>query len=322
MKKIYLLPWILACAAGCERVSEYAGALPELQLVLYSFIQPDSMVRVEARMTRHFSDPSGKLPEDLSGEVHVNGQLAGALRPSPGLAPDRHEAAVFPSPGDRVRVVARAAGLREASAEVTLPLEGATIRVDTTLVGPADKLERARYAIHVDDDGRERRYYRLVIETETETVVDGVSLGVGSGNVTYDFNPENDPLLVGGNSTWLHEEIVPNRYHVFTNEGFGAGGYTLRVSAATRNSTRMEYEIGGQRVVQRDIVRQRVRLARIDEATYLHLKSIMLFEMDEGIMEPVQVYTNVRDGVGVVGYAWFSTVTFEMPEVLQGPIFY
>jgi hypothetical protein len=312
MKKIYLLSWMLACAVGCERVSEYAGALPELKLVLYSFIEPDSMVRVEARMTRHFSSLSAMRPRDVSGEIRVNGQVAGALRPSPGLLPDRYEAAVYPSPGDRVRVIARAEGLREASAEVTLPLEGATIRVDTTRVGPAAKLERVRYAIHVDDDGRERRYYRLVIETETEDVVDGVSFG---GNVTYDFDPENDPLLVGGNSTWLHEDVVPNRFHVFTNEGFGARGYTLRVSAAARNSTRMEYEIDGQPVVQRNIVRQRVKLARIDEATYLHLKSIMLLEMDEGIMEPVQVYTNVRDGVGVIGYAWFSTVTFEMPEV-------
>ena len=81
-----------------------------------------------------------------------------------------------------------------------------------------------------------------------------------------------------------------------------------------RNTTVFEYYTQGQRVTQRDVMKHHVKVVRVDESTYLHLKSIMLLEMGEGLMEPVQVHANVSGGVGIVGYALYSTVSFEMPE--------
>jgi hypothetical protein len=306
---------LLLLLASCERVSEYTGPLPDLKLVLYSFARPDSMLRVDVHQTRYFSREQGERPANVSGEVYINGEQAGTLRPAGLPAWDylpSHETGVFPRPGDRVKIVARADGLPEASAEVTLPADTVPVRVDTLLVGPATKIEGIRFIIRVDDKARERRYYRLVIETETYQEVDGERF---PSSRLYSFSPDNDPLLVGGNNTWINEEIVPNRYRVFTNESFEGEGYTMRVSAASRNSTRLEYDHQGVRVVQRDVTRHHVRVIRLDEDTYLHLKSIMLLEMGEGVMEPVQVHANVRGGAGIVGYACHSTATFEMPEV-------
>jgi hypothetical protein len=315
MKKLSLYIYIafLASTFSCERLADYRGALPARKLVLYSFAEPDSLLRVEIGATRRpLSGEMEDTPTGITGEVHLNGVLADTLRP-PVAPSSAYTTTITPSPGDHVRIIARAPGFREASAEVTLPASGVTIRVDTTHVAPGGKLERVRYAIHVDDDGRERRYFRLVLETENASYVNGILQDISR---THAFDPENDPLLVGNDNTWLHEDIVPNRYHLFTNETFAGRGYTLHVSAAAHESYHFTYDSGGQPVLQRDVLRQRVRLARVDESTYRHLKSIMLAELGEGVMEPVQVYTNVRDGVGVVGYSWFTTVVFQMPDRL------
>ncbi|MDR2414553.1 MAG: DUF4249 domain-containing protein [Odoribacteraceae bacterium] len=313
--KAYIPLLLLASLAACEKVNEYTGPLPDLKLVLYSFIQPDSMVRVDARVTRYFSSETSERPKNFTGEVYLNGQLAGALRQviySPWQPTVQYVADVFPRPGDRVQVVARADGLQEARGEVTLPLESVPIRVDTLLVGTMGQIEQVRYAITIDDKARERHYYRLVIETETYDRVGDERYSVSS---TYSFNPENDPLLVGGNNTWLNEDVVPNRYRVFTNETFEGEGYTLRVSAGARNTYRLEYDLNGERITQWQVMRHHVKLARIDEDTYLHLKSLMLLEMEQNVMEPVQVHSNVQGGVGIIGHACYSTVSFEMPEV-------
>jgi hypothetical protein len=313
MKHYLTLTCLAALLAACEKVSEYEGPLPGPKLVLYSFVEQGREVRVDVRQTRRFSNQESELPAGVSGEVYLNDTLAAPLVTAWDDAWN-HVAAVIPRPGDRVRVVARAAGVKEVEATVTLPLESLSIRVDTTLVGPREKLEQARFTIRVDDPARERHYYRLVVETETFTAV-----GDEVFNATrhYSFNPENDPLLVGstmGNAL-LYEDVPPNRYHIFTNESFEGTGCTIRVSATARNTMIITYDRDGQPVVQRDVTRLHVKVARVDEATYLHLKSIMLMETGTGIMEPVQVYTNVRDGAGVVGYACFSTASFEMPAV-------
>ncbi|MDR2129808.1 MAG: DUF4249 domain-containing protein [Odoribacteraceae bacterium] len=312
-----ILPLLLAATllAGCEQVSEYTGELPDLKLVLYSFVRPDSMVRVDVHQTRYFSNNSSELPREVTGEVHVNGQLAGTLYPTPRSPWElavQHVADVYPRPGDRVRVTARAEGMPEASAEVTVPADTVPIRVDTTLLGNPGKLERVHYTLHINDTARERHYYRLIVETETYEVVDGERY---NSTRHYAFSPENDPLLVGSNNTWINEDVVPNRYHIFTNETFEGTGYTMRVSAGARNTTRFEYAHDGQTIGQRNVMKHHVTVVRIDEDTYLHLKSLMLLEMGEGVMEPVQVHANVHGGVGIIGYAVYSTVTFEMPEV-------
>ncbi|MDR0766152.1 MAG: DUF4249 domain-containing protein [Odoribacteraceae bacterium] len=306
---------IAACLVACEKVNEYTGPLPDLKLVLYSFIQPDSLVRVEVKKTRYFSSETIEQPENVTGEVYINGQVAGILvkeEASPWRPVPRYVADARPRPGDRVRVVARADGLQEAWGEVTLPSGNTPVRVDSLLVRNKEKVEQARYTIHVDDKERERHYYRLVIETETYELVNGERYNSAS---SYSFNPENDPLLVGGNNTWLNEDVVPNRYRVFTNESFEGEGYTLRVSVAARNTYRVEYDRYGEKIVQRQVMNHRVSLVRLDEDTYLHLKSLMLLEMGQDVMEPVQVHSNVQGGVGIIGHACYSTRSFEMPEI-------
>ncbi|MDR0544979.1 MAG: DUF4249 domain-containing protein [Odoribacteraceae bacterium] len=309
-----LLVALAAALLSCESVNEYTGSLPPLKLVLYSFIEADSLVCLDVWQTRHFSDEFSAPPTNVTGEVYINGQLAGDLRPVTSMTFGsrlRYLADARPRPGDHVRVAVRADGLQEAQGEVTLPLESVPIRVDSTLVGRPDKIEQARYAIHINDKARERHYYRLVVETQTYDLVDDLQYSLASA---YAFNPENDPLLIGGNHTWVNEDVVPNRYRIFTNETFEGVGYTMRVSVGARNTYRFEYQSDGHTVTQRQVMRHRVKLIRIDPDSYLHLKSLMLLELEQGVMEPVQVHTNVRGGAGVIGYVLPSVVTFEMPE--------
>lgn len=81
-----------------------------------------------------------------------------------------------------------------------------------------------------------------------------------------------------------------------------------------------EEEKEGQQVVQYNVKGCRVKVVNIDKATYQYLKSVEMSDRGEGIMEPIQVYGNVKNGVGVVGYANEGVVDFVMPE--KGNVLY
>ena len=310
---LYILFFAGLLLIACESDRAFNESFPPQKLVLFAFVEPDSTVQVQLGKTFH-SEWENSALEEVSGEVFINGRQEGVLVME---GHNRYYAEVRPKPGDRVKIVARAKGLPEAVGETTLPMAGIPLAVDTTLVGPKNKLNRVFYTIHIDDKASERHYYRLLIRTETYTQIGDRITGLYD---QYTYDTENDPLLGGRNEAWLNEDD-PNAFKIFTNERFEGKGYTMRVSAAAWNTYEMKYDA----VVQWEVVNQHVKLIRIDEDSYLYFKSLMLSDRGEGIIEPVQVHSNVQGGVGIVGYAYATTVSFRMPVAVfdtDGSIYY
>lgn len=304
-----LLLLLLLAATACEQVSDYDGPLPDLKLVVFSFIEPDSTIRVQVGATRYF-DGVATLPEAVSGEVFINGEKAGDLEYD---AIDGYRMPVRPRAGDRVRIAVRARSLPEVSGETTLPGLPPVVSVDTVQVTSATgKLQQINYTLRIPGGEGERRYYRLLIRT---TIYEQVGEAIYNRYTYYDFNPENDPLLVGGGNNWL-DDSESNTYAIFTNESFEGGEYVMRVSARAENSTEVAYEQNGELIVQRRVVKQEVKLVALDSDSYLYLKSVTLALRDQGaVIEPVQVHSNVNGGVGIVGYAYPALFSYEMPIV-------
>lgn len=301
---IYII-CLLQLLTACEKSSVYHGPVPDYSLVVYSFVQPDSLISIQLSKTRYMESDGVQL-EEVSGEVLVNGERKGNVE----YAVDKgYYANVYPRPGDRVRLIVRAKGLKEVSGKAVLPVEGIKVSVDSSLLDAGGKLSKVYYNIRIDDTAQERHYYRLVIATETYQEVNGVMMNY---HVEYSYNTENNPLLSGGNNYWLDGEDM-NKYRIFNNESFEGKGYTMRVSVNARNTEEIEYSRDGETVFQRNVMRHRVKLIRLDESSYLYFKSVMLLDQGEGIIEPVQVHSNVSGGVGIVGYAYPTETLFEMP---------
>lgn len=294
---------------GCEIETPYDGEFPEPRLAIFSFMRADSLIRVSVSSTRSIGESSDyhRRLEEVAGEVFVNEQLAGELYPRDGIV---YTTDVAPKAGDRVKIVVRARGYEEAWGETIIPEEVPEIRVDTVLKENGGSLYNIRYAIRLEDSGKERLYYRLIVAGYSIMEEDGVVTYTGED---YYFDQDEEPLLSGGSNSWL-DESEGNRYHIFSNDSFEGKGYTLQVNRYAFNSYESIYTNRWGRLIRhlcRNI--QCVRVVRIDEASYLYLKSVMLADRGQEIVEPVQVYSNVHGGVGVIGSESYAEVSFTMP---------
>ena len=302
-----LVMWIIlaCCLASCEETVDYDGEYPDPKLVMYAFVKPDSTVGVQIGQTFFFGDTLSNDRLDAEGELYVNGELSGSLA----WDETGYHFAVRPRRGDHLRVVARVKGFPEVEGEVMLPEKAPEIEVDTFSSTEMEQ-QRMNYRITIKDEGTGRRYYRLIVESYDYTLINGEII---NPSLSYAFFTDKDPLLEGSSSVWFDEDDR-NRYHVFTNEVFEGKSYVMKVSTWRRYSSVHTEEINGQQVTQHNVSTCRVKVVHIDKATYQYLKSAEMADRGEGVMEPVQVYSNVKNGVGIVGYANEAIADFVMPE--------
>ena len=299
--------WIglACCLASCEQTVDYNGEYPDPKLVMYAFVKPDSTVGVQIGQTFFFGDTLSNDRLDAEGELYVNGKLAGSLA----WDETGYHFAARPRRGDHLRVVARVKGFPEVEGEVMLPEKAPEIEVDTFSSTEMEQ-QRMNYRVTIKDEGTGRRYYRLIVESYDYHLIDGE---IVNPSLSYAFFTDKDPLLEGSSSVWFDEDDR-NRYHVFTNEVFEGKSYVMKVSTWRRYSSVTTGEINGQQVTQHNVSTCRVKVVHIDRATYQYLKSAEMADRGEGVMEPVQVYSNVKNGVGIVGYANEAIADFVMPE--------
>lgn len=177
--------------------------------------------------------------------------------------------------------------------------------------------DRMNYRITIKDEGRGRRYYRLIVESYSYTRIGDEII---DPSTSYAFFTDKDPLLEGSSSVWFDED-ERNKYHLFTNEVFEGTSYVMKVSNRRMFSYVYEEEKEGQQVVQYNVKGCRVKVVNIDKADLPIPGNRWRCQTGgEGIMEPIQVYGNVKNGVGVVGYANEGVVDFVMPE--KGNVLY
>lgn len=303
--------FLICLLVGCEQTYDYDGDYPDPKLVMYAFVKPDSVISVQVTRTFFFGDSVVNNPMEVEGEVYVNGDLAGDLK----WNGEEGYSLVYPRRGDHVRIVARSAGFPEVEGEVVLPEQAPVIEVDTFSSNDG-RDDRMNYRITIKDEGRGRRYYRLIVESYSYTRIGDEII---DPSTSYAFFTDKDPLLEGSSSVWFDED-ERNKYHLFTNEVFEGTSYVMKVSNRRMYSYVYEEEKEGQQVVQYNVRGCRVKVVNIDKATYQYLKSVEMSDRGEGIMEPIQVYGNVKNGVGVVGYANEAIVDFLMPE--KGNVLY
>lgn len=303
---IYLFAALLILLSGCEETARYDGPRPDPQLVLFSFVRPDSAMTIQVGRT-HFLDEEYTLLEGATGEVYINDRAAGELVH---VKDDKYTSPAIAQAGDRVRIEVRADGFPDASGEVEMLTSGVNMQVDTVserTVG-GSTLGKLHFQITLKDAGKGREYYRLIIATSYREEGEKTKW-------SYRFDIENDPLLTIGNQGYFSYE-EENIYRIFTNEMYEGGSYTLRVSRDLEYS--YEYETTDKKGVvttHRVTVTNVVQVVRIDEATYRYLKSEILARREEDLVEPVQVYSNIRNGVGIVGTEFYTSQEIVMPVV-------
>lgn len=316
MKNIYILSLLILLCTSCEKESIFTGQLPDPKLVLHSFIEPDSVIRVQVTRTRGIGQSDDAyIARNVKGEIYINGIEAGVLQ----LVKDNeYTTGAKAREGDHIRMVVRAEGVKEASAEVCIPSTHPTITVDTSITIDRYSEQQLNLKIHIREQDHAYRHYRLMVQKQSETVTTNLDLNRTLPSVivnSYEFNKDNEPLLVDKvqDLPWSDEE-EKNYYNIFTNAVFRGKSYTLNVSTHLDFSTwfkiyyvDMYREEKGQ---QQNIVRYLVKVLQLDEPSYLYLRSEQEASQALGLLnDPIKIYSNVKNGLGVVGtYVTYTTV--------------
>jgi hypothetical protein len=332
MKKItvnILVVAVLTIISGsCEEIIEFKGVDAEPKIVLYSKFELNKEISLTLARSYAIFDATFR-PAQISNAVvklYRDGEYAATLTYKPAQAPQYGyppdpistyiATGISPEPGSLYRIEAEVPGLPPVWAEVSLPEPVAIVSIDTTMT---KRVYEDTYYSHTDilikakvrfsDPADKENYYRITVMSLS---------GSYSGQKNMPYDPEM-PVMVHYNTVWYPAANDPlinpqreddlfgspqeNRYSLFSDELISGRSYELKLDMAfsARDTTLYEF------------THFIVDLQSISKDLYLYLISSSAHERskDNPLAEPVIVYSNVNNGLGVIGAVTSSRSTIK-----------
>ncbi len=318
MKTLHYIWFVLlsiSILTSCEKEINFDGDSTESQIVLSSFITPDSTIKANVSESQFFlnNDYLFKAVENAEVSVYFNGTLKEIMQhTSKGV----YICSIKPSIGDIVKLVVKVPDKEDISAETSIYPKANIIKIDSivTWTGAKPIIEMVstvengltktgmlvvgkyrfrtiRYILTFEDAANIKNYYRLVVN-QTSTFN-------GKKKVNYNFSLDD---IVSGNTKDLLSGIPTineskNQFHVFTDELINGKSYPLSFSISDTASIYLpEY----QRPLPQKTVE--IDLQSICNSFYLFLKTRLNQKTANQLFsEPIQIFNNVNGGIGMVG---------------------
>jgi len=321
---------------SCTNDIEFNGEQQKPMLVLNSFVTPDSVVKVLLTRSKFFLDDDTKFDTITNAEVKlfVNDIFVERLNPSTN---GYYTGTYFPKENDMLKFVANSPQLGEVTATTNIAPKQAIIGIDTSSVslgvypdiqyssyngGPliADTTGY-RYSTGLDlrirfkDAPNVKNYYRLILKAKSY-YTDGK---VFENTVNF----SSDDLVFGSNNTDILGEMSSYYlYNEFNDQLFDGKTYELKTRAyfnktksIKKTNTSNPTDIGTDTITRQELI---VVLQSISESYYHYLKTIAANQSGEDFFsEPVQIYSNIQNGLGIFGSYTSSSKVFELPESLS-----
>jgi hypothetical protein len=310
---------------SCERIIEFRGENVDPKTVIYCMLDPDSIISVSVSRSHAVFDIKYE-PQQITDAVvrlYCNEELVETLTyvspppPCEYCPPTPHSRYVStgtrPVAGSTYRIEAELPGMKMASGETTLPALVPILGIDTTEIVTGWGVMQMVVKVSMSDPGETDNYYRL-----TANRTDGAYYG----DKEQPWNPEipvtvfqedcsyssyDEPLIAP-----LQEEedlfgmYIENRYFLFNDELIAGKNYdlTLKIDHSWPDPGYYEFS------------HFNFRLETVSRELYLYLRSLSAHQQtnDNFLTEPVLVYTNIENGLGVVGARVSSAVNIEIGE--------
>jgi hypothetical protein len=317
--KIYFgLLLSLFILASCEKEIAFNGVVTEPMIVVNSFITPDSLISVHVSESRFFLT-SGYTFTNLDNatvSLWVNGVLKEDKLKL--IESGIYKSTYQPQVGETIKLIVKATGKQDVSCEEKIgvqPIITAEV-TDSVKYTPNDTnstiiSRKINYKLNFKDNINEKNYYRLVIiKKEKYILIDTITNTTKTDirdNYEFDFtdvisgnSASNNPLDFGSS--------VSNTYNIFSDDLINGKDYSLTFSTTdeTQQYKTANKNIG---VMPSGIEEVHVYLQNISKGYFLYLKSRQAASSgDSFFSEPVQVYNNITDGIGILGSYTSSNV--------------
>lgn len=318
MKTLHIIWFVLLSISiftSCEKEIDFDGETTESQLVLNSFITPDSTIAANISESQFFlnNDYLFKAVENAEVSIYCNGILKETMQHS---LNGKYISATKPEVGDIVKLVVKVPEKDEITGETTVYPKANVAKLDSiviwtgakpiietvntvdnglpkteTIVVGKYRFRTIRYILTFEDAANMKNYYRLVV-SQTSTFN-------GKKKVNYDYTLDD---IVSGNTKDLLPGIPAineskNQFHVFTDELIN--GKTYPLSFIIRDTATI-YLPEYQRPLPKKTVE--IDLQSVCNNFYLFLKTRSDQQTANQLFsEPIQIYNNVTGGIGLVG---------------------
>jgi len=317
MKTIHILTvlLILFSVTSCEKNINFPGEMTAPQLVINSFISPDTFIVANVTQSRFFLDDAEygeayKPVENAEIEIFADDVLKEKI--TQGLFLGTYTSQYKPKVGETIRLIVSAAGFNTAWCETKIEQPISIIAIDSTIetkdkypitmyidsLGMSDTTgyqinDLYHFSLRFKDPDTQQNYYRLLVRNIITYNKDSVIWGMED----YYFNFTD---VVSGESsdtgTGL-ESSTPNPYHVFSDDLFNGKEYSLKFSCLS-NYTYNIPPYNNEIKEEQSII---VELQSISKSYYLYLKTRPASGGYDPFSEPVKIHNNVHDGIGIMG---------------------
>lgn len=309
---------------SCEEIIEFKGEKTEPKIVLYAMLNADDTISVSVAKSHAVFD-ARYTPEQISNatvKLYRDGVLIETLtyvppQPCQNCPPAQYSRyvsqSIRPVPGSNYRIEAEVPGLTPVSAETSLPALVPIVSLDTVTEQEGEYNTFLVTKVKFADPAATENYYRLTV-TRLE--------GYYNGDPSVPYNPEAsvnvvmsddsyaayaDPIIAPEQEEDLFGMYISNTYNVFSDELISGREYDLMLKISyyrKPDTTRYEF------------VHFKIELHSITKDLFLYLRSYSahLQTRDSFFAEPVLVYSNVTDGLGVVGSGVSTATSIEIGE--------
>lgn len=311
-------------AASCIRDIEFRGSEADPKIVVYSLLQPDSVITVSVARSHTVFDER-YVPEQITDAVvrlYQDNVLLGTLtyvapEPQPGyyqVTPYSKYVSdeIKPVYGSTYRIEVEEEGLAPVSAETKLPAQVPVIRIDTMETVQQEGNVVLITKIKFCDPAGTDNLYRLKVWSKTgvyfgdKTVPYDPMQPVFVNNMDCSYATSDEPLITPQQEDDVFGMFLQNSYNLFTDELISGKEYdlTLKINQVSHNADYFEFS------------HIYIELQSLTEGLYLYLRSYAAHRQtrENFLAEPVLVYTNIYNGLGVFGALSASFDTIRIGE--------
>jgi hypothetical protein len=320
MKKYILISLLLLSVISCTKTIDFDDEDLANQLVLNSIIYSDQGIRANLTFsTSILTRPTlagGGLIAEGTIEIYENGKLLNEQYSPTGVFefPD-----IRPKPGATYKVVGKSHD-KQLEAETTVPEKVEVISIDTMIVNNYFINKRLQVNVKIKDVAGDN-FYRITVSRETLVLNMNVD---GKGTKKYyqytgeDWISSDNPVFNSLYNNFGGEEfdIGPaNDYKIFPDDYFKGKEYSIRffINNYDFGNPSSPGSYGGG-TIKPIYSRRVVHIQHLSKDLFTYLKYLKLYDFyhDNPFAEPVPVYSNVKNGVGIfAGFNDDAKFTYE-----------
>lgn len=305
--RILILVTVLYLFCGCTREIEFSAEEQAPLLVVNSIISNDETVEINLSHSVFLSEGGNKrYVKDADVKMYVNDNLKETLKNSfEGLYTSSYK----PKIGDKIRIDVSKQGFKTTTATTIIPDIAENISMEKQIKNIGDKI-KVDIKINFKDKLGLKNYYRVFVQNKfTDMKTNTTHIPYSRINVDLSNNsvlaflkdkdvPLDNPIMIEDS----RKESIYRNY--FSDEIIDGKTYTLNFSFTERSIFFISKEYKNT---------IKIEFHSLSEDFYRYMLSKgKPKSYEDAMVEPVPIYSNITNGIGILGSYSKNVITFDI----------